>query len=78
MPGQDISEPGAEILSLSEGRMKYDAGSIEHGPEIAHVSFRVVWNDDNCIVLTDDAPFLNEPACFRVQRQPGPPGSLLG
>lgn len=58
--------------------MKYDAGSIEHGPEIAHVSFRVVWNDDNCIVLTDDASFLNEPACFRVQRQPGPPGSLLG
>lgn len=58
--------------------MKYDAGSLKHGAEIAHVSFRVGWKDNNCIVLTDDAPFLNEPGCFRVQRRPEPPGSLFG
>lgn len=46
--------------------------------EIARVSFRVGWKDNNCIVLTNDAPTVNEPGCFSERRRPEPPGPLFG
>lgn len=45
--------------------------------EIANVSFRVSWEGGDCVILADDAPFLNEPGCFCVQGRPEPPGSLF-